>query len=241
MARRKKGLSAEDRELWDRVKRTATPLTAGRTGWRWDPGKHPGRTRKTGETPRRRSERHSASGKPHRRALRTAATPRPVGPHRAGAHPHETDSASPDDPGQDETRGADRPARDDPVRGAPGAGGFRDVGAHARGLRLLLVITGKGRGGDREDHGPDPDPSRRPETAGSRLADGAAAGPLVLEIREAHQRHGGGGAYYVYLRRPPRRRSQHVTAEIRAARQFAEVLFDEGRIHGDASRRGPAR
>jgi hypothetical protein len=68
-------------------------------------------------------------------------------------------------------------------------------------------------------------PTRRAETAGSRLAHGAAAGPLVLEIREAHQRHGGGGAYYVYLRRPRQApRSQHVTAEIRASRQFAEVL-----------------
>ncbi|MFW5655927.1 MAG: Smr/MutS family protein, partial [Roseicyclus sp.] len=26
-------------------------------------------------------------------------------------------------------------------------------------------------------------------------------GALVLEVREAHQRHGGGGAYYVYLKR----------------------------------------
>jgi hypothetical protein len=50
------------------------------------------------------------------------------------------------------------------------------IDAHARGLRLLLVITGKGArrgpGGSR----PHPDPPRCPETAGSRLADRAAAG-----------------------------------------------------------------
>jgi DNA-nicking Smr family endonuclease len=26
-------------------------------------------------------------------------------------------------------------------------------------------------------------------------------GPAVLQVTEAHQRHGGSGAYYVYLRR----------------------------------------
>jgi DNA-nicking Smr family endonuclease len=76
------------------------------------------------------------------------------------------------------------------------------IDAHARGLRLLLVITGKGRGGDREDHGPIP--IRRgvlkQQVPGWLTA--PPLGPLVLEIREAHQRHGGGGAYYVYLRRP---------------------------------------
>jgi DNA-nicking Smr family endonuclease len=29
----------------------------------------------------------------------------------------------------------------------------------------------------------------------------APLGPLVLQITEAHLKHGGGGAYYVYLRR----------------------------------------
>jgi DNA-nicking Smr family endonuclease len=75
------------------------------------------------------------------------------------------------------------------------------IGAHARGLRLLLVITGKGRGGDREDDGPIP--IRRgvlkQQVPGWLTA--PPLGALVLEIREAHPRHGGGGAYYVYLRR----------------------------------------
>jgi hypothetical protein len=109
-------------------------------------------------------------------------------------------------------------------------------------LRLLLVITGKGRGGDREDYGPIP--IRRgvlkQQVPGWLTA--PPLGPLVLEIREAHQRHGGGGAYYVYLRRPrDRRRSQDVTAEIRAPRQLAQVLFDEGGIDGHAFTRAIRR
>lgn len=71
--------------------------------------------------------------------------------------------------------------------------------AAARGLRLVLVVTGKGRraaGG-----GPIPEEAgalrrevpiwlRAPHLAGH-----------VLQVDIAHRRHGGSGAYYVYLRR----------------------------------------
>jgi DNA-nicking Smr family endonuclease len=71
--------------------------------------------------------------------------------------------------------------------------------AHARGLRLVLVITGKGRGGD----GPGPIPTR-PGLLRHQVPQWLASGvlrPLVLQVSEAHRSHGGGGAYYVYLRR----------------------------------------
>lgn len=64
--------------------------------------------------------------------------------------------------------------------------------AHAEHLRLVLVITGKGRaetGGilRRElPHWLDLPPLRQ----------------IVLQTTEAHRRHGGSGAFYVYLRRP---------------------------------------
>lgn len=72
------------------------------------------------------------------------------------------------------------------------------LAARARGLRLVLVITGKGRG-----EGPRPLGALRREVP-HWLRSGALA-PAVLEVREAHARHGGSGALYVYLRRHPDR------------------------------------
>lgn len=72
--------------------------------------------------------------------------------------------------------------------------------AHDRGHRLVLVITGKGK--DRDSG--DPIPIRR-GVLRHQLPNWLHAPPLgalVLDIREAHPRHGGGGAYYVYLKRP---------------------------------------
>ena len=71
--------------------------------------------------------------------------------------------------------------------------------AHASGKRLVLVITGKGK--DRDEGGPIPVRRGilRHQVPGWLHA--PPLGALVLEIREAHLRHGGGGAYYVYLRK----------------------------------------
>ena len=70
--------------------------------------------------------------------------------------------------------------------------------ARADGLRLVLVITGKGRSSDREE-----DPRRMgvlrhavPQWLGT-----PALAPHVLQVVPASGRHGGGGALYVYLRR----------------------------------------
>jgi DNA-nicking Smr family endonuclease len=71
--------------------------------------------------------------------------------------------------------------------------------AHGRGLRLLLVITGKGRPGDPGTVIPE-----RHGILRHSLAHWLNAPPLagkVLQVAPAHQRHGGGGAFYVYLRR----------------------------------------
>ncbi len=62
--------------------------------------------------------------------------------------------------------------------------------AAATGKRLLLVITGKGSGGD--------------GVLRRMMPRWIHAGPhaaRVLRIEPAHARHGGGGAWYVYLRR----------------------------------------
>lgn len=71
--------------------------------------------------------------------------------------------------------------------------------SHAKGRRLVLVITGKGR--ITSDDGPIP---VRAGVLRHQVPDWLSRPPLgvlVLQVSEAHQRHGGGGAYYVYLRR----------------------------------------
>jgi DNA-nicking Smr family endonuclease len=71
--------------------------------------------------------------------------------------------------------------------------------AAARGLRVVLVVTGKGLRGHAA-----PDPRGR-GLLRRRLPDWlelARTRPLVAAIRPAHPRHGGGGAFYVVLKRP---------------------------------------
>ena len=73
------------------------------------------------------------------------------------------------------------------------------LNAQAAGMRLVLVITGKGKRG--EDRGPIPQRMgalRHQVPQWLRLP---PLGPAVLQVTEAHLRHGGSGAYYVYLRR----------------------------------------
>lgn len=71
--------------------------------------------------------------------------------------------------------------------------------AYGRGLRLVLVITGKGQ---REDPY-DPMPMRR-GVLKQQVPLWLRMPPVaqcVLQVTQAHIRHGGEGAYYVYLRR----------------------------------------
>ncbi|QDL91296.1 DNA mismatch repair protein MutS [Paroceanicella profunda] len=72
------------------------------------------------------------------------------------------------------------------------------AGSHARGMRCVLVITGKGR--PREEHFHH---SRNGILKDSvpRWLSLPPLGPLVVGVYPAHRKHGGGGAFYVYLRR----------------------------------------
>ena len=68
-----------------------------------------------------------------------------------------------------------------------------------RGCRLVLVITGKGKRG--LDEGPIPQRHgvlRHQVPQWLRLP---PLGTVVMQVTEAHLKHGGSGAYYVYLRR----------------------------------------
>ncbi|MEO0830416.1 MAG: Smr/MutS family protein [Pseudomonadota bacterium] len=74
--------------------------------------------------------------------------------------------------------------------------------AHSSGKRLVLVITGKGK----EKETFDPIPVRR-GVLRHQVPDWLRSPPLgslVLQVTPAHLRHGGEGAYYVYLRRSGR-------------------------------------
>ena len=73
------------------------------------------------------------------------------------------------------------------------------LNAQSAGKRLVLVITGKGR----TSHDTGPIPVRK-GILRHQLPIWLSQSPLrqaVLQVTEAHLKHGGGGAFYVYLRR----------------------------------------
>lgn len=73
--------------------------------------------------------------------------------------------------------------------------------AFATGLRLVLVITGKG-GKSRADDGPIPQKTGVLRRQVPQWLHQSPLSHMVLQVTEAHISHGGGGALYVYLRRP---------------------------------------
>lgn len=73
------------------------------------------------------------------------------------------------------------------------------LSSHARALRLVLVITGKGKA--RDEGGPIP---VQHGVLRHHVPQWLQMPPLrstVLQIAPAHRKHGGEGAFYVYLRR----------------------------------------
>ena len=73
------------------------------------------------------------------------------------------------------------------------------LNAQSAGMRLVLVITGKGKRG--EDYGPIPSRMGALRHQVPQWLRMPPMGPAVLQVTEAHLKHGGSGAYYVYLRR----------------------------------------
>lgn len=73
------------------------------------------------------------------------------------------------------------------------------LSAQTAGLRLVLVITGKGKQGP--DRGPIPQRMGVLRHQVPHWLHMAPLGPAILQVTEAHLKHGGSGAYYVYLRR----------------------------------------
>jgi DNA-nicking Smr family endonuclease len=77
--------------------------------------------------------------------------------------------------------------------------------AHARGVRLALVVTGKGGPAHRDDEPFDLELDGRKRGVLKRMTPRWLQEPelarFVADTRSAHVRHGGAGALYVYLRK----------------------------------------
>ena len=71
--------------------------------------------------------------------------------------------------------------------------------SRAQGLRLVLIITGKGGPAAPRAFG-DPSPGVLRREAPVWLSTPPLSG-MVVNVSQAHPRHGGGGALYVYLKR----------------------------------------
>ncbi|TCM79988.1 Smr/MutS family protein [Rhodovulum steppense] len=191
MVRRRSGqLSGEDRALWDLVARRTRPL----------PGKRPGPAPEPGE--------------PKEPPAAPSPGPAPIAPFRIGARANGTATSAPP---SDAAIRMDRKAFNRLKGGKlspearidlhgmtlaeahPALTGFI-LRAQAEGRRLVLVITGKGQGPD----GDGPIPERR-GVLRRQVPHWLHQPPLaaaVLQVAQAHRRHGGDGAVYVYLRRP---------------------------------------
>ncbi|MES1200995.1 MAG: Smr/MutS family protein [Pseudomonadota bacterium] len=64
------------------------------------------------------------------------------------------------------------------------------LGAHKRGARVVIVVTGQGRGGEGVLKRRFPDWIAAPELKGR-----------IAGFAQAHRAHGGAGAFYVFLKR----------------------------------------
>ena len=75
-------------------------------------------------------------------------------------------------------------------------------GAAARGVRLTLVITGKGAKPESPEELFDPPARGVLKAVVPRWLHEPDLARFVADVRPAHRKHGGGGALYVYLRKP---------------------------------------
>ena len=185
-------LRPEERELWQRIARSADPLRPARA-----------------VTPR------PSPPKPQQKPQPDAApAPDPIQPFRVGAN---AATRIPDRPVAPAPIRMDRKTftrmskgRLDPdaridlhgmtaARAQTALSAFL-LSAFSRGDRLVLVITGKGR--PRRSPGPMPDEERVLKREVPHWLTMPPLSAVVLDVATAHRRHGGSGAYYVYLRRP---------------------------------------
>ena len=201
--RRRRGLTPEDRDLWSRVARTAEPLDPKRKGQAADLAAFSAFVVPTAVA--QPAPQPPPQGLPRFRVGQAAkpATPvvaRPQTPaERLAQAGLRMDARTHRKMSQGKLRPEARLDLHGLTLSAAGPELLHFIlSCHASGLRLVLVITGKGRG----DHGPLP---TRPGALRHQVPYWLHSQPLaavVQQVTVAHFRHGGDGAYYVYLRRP---------------------------------------
>lgn len=196
MARKKRQLSEDDRQLWKRLTERVDPLH-----------------------PERRAPPQAPAIFPPKKLAQKNEPHAPIKPFRIGEKTQTSPSAR--RPAVDETAAKVSPNMDKRnfqrlLKGRLEIDATLDLHgmtaeqarhrlelslhqAHARGARLVLVITGKGK----RTH---IDEFNRPRSGVLReslpdwLRSGGLSG-IVLQVTQAHPKHGGKGAFYVYLRR----------------------------------------
>lgn len=220
-------LSDEDRDLWSRVTRKVAPMTAAERAQFApiadpQPGaasfslpaasSGPAAGRSTGAVSARAAATAAPLPVPLPAGFRLGAAasgapglsplarhePAPGPAERLAAHPLRMDHKT----HKQLTRGKLRPEARLDLHGMTLAAAKAELtgfilSAHAQGRRLVLVITGKGKG----DHGPLPTRSGALRHEVPHWLHMAPLVGVVLQVVPAHLRHGGGGAYYIYLRR----------------------------------------
>lgn len=195
---RRRDLSPEDHELWSRVARTAVPLHPGRTAKLPEPPPKPA-------PPARETPAEPPFAPPSFRVGQTAM-PAPAIKTRLNGTPAQHLADQPVQMDQKThrrmTQGKLRPETRLDLHGMTLAQAHPALiaflaSARSRGMRLVLVITGKGRG----DLGPLPVRSGALRHQVPIWLKQAPLTGIVQQVTAAHFRHGGEGAYYVYLRR----------------------------------------
>ncbi len=196
MKRRRKTLSEEDQKLWDMVKQSAEPLHAVR----YMPAPVVQPKRVVVNTPRQ-IKPFKIMGRQETR-LRFDLASDPMQP--LSRAPNVLDKRTHDRM----RKGKKAPEARIDLHGMTAAqayGALRGFihASHARGLRLVLVITGKGTT-TREEIGIMPTRNGVLRHALPQWLGAPDMHPMILQISSAHIRHGGGGAYYVYLKKKGR-------------------------------------
>ncbi|QUS36425.1 Smr/MutS family protein [Falsirhodobacter algicola] len=193
--RRRRTLRPDEEELWQAVARTAQPLHA-----RPAPAPVPPEPAAPASSPPRAEPKPLP---PLRLGTQTSTRPHDLAPtlrEQIAAHPLKMDAKQ----FARMSRGRIAPQARIDLHGMTLAEAHPELmhfilDAHRQGMRLVLVITGKGK--VRDEGGPIPTRTgvlRHQVPQWLRLP---PLGPLVQQVAEAHLKHGGMGAYYVYLRR----------------------------------------
>lgn len=199
---KRRGLTPEDRALWSRVAQSTTPISG-------EIKPKPG----TDQTQAPKRARATAAPElPHDGQFPTDFR---IGSGRLTSRPHDI-APSPADALRAQpvrmdqkthrmmSRGKLRPEARLDLHGMTLAEAGPELtrfifSCHGGGLRLVLVITGKGSRGGTD--GPLP---TRPGALRHQVPHwlhSPPLSPIVQHVAPAHHRHGGDGAYYVYLRR----------------------------------------